>query len=305
MSEIPRTDRRRPENRLAYRAAIDRPRLALPGAKAVAVWPVVNVEHWLIDHPMPRQILVPPTAATLLPDVPNWAWHEYGMRVGFWRFLEAFAVRGIRPTLSINGSVCTAYPRVAAAAHAAGWEFMAHGFEQVPTHRIEDQPGMIARTVAAIRDLTGAAPRGWLGPGLTETLDTPDHLKAAGIEYVGDFVVDDRPARIATAHGPLVAMPYSAELNDIPLLAIQHHRADEFVERALAQCDRLAREAVGDGPLSGAKIMSFAIHPYITGVPHRIGLLERLLDALLARPDVVFLQGGELLDWYLGTGDDA
>ena len=305
MTAIPRDDRRRPENRLAYRAAIDRPRLALPGGKAVAVWPVVNVEHWLIDHPMPRQILVPPTAATLLPDLPNWAWHEYGMRVGFWRFLEAFAARGIRPTLSINGSVCTAYPRIAEAAHAAGWEFMAHGFEQVPTHRTEDQPEMIARTVAAIRALTGSAPRGWLGPGLTETLDTPDHLKAAGIAYVGDFVVDDRPARLATTHGPLVAMPYSVELNDIPLLAIQHHRADEFVARALAQCDRLAREAAGAGPLSGAKIMSFAIHPYITGVPHRIGLLERLLDALLARPDVVFMQGGELLDWYLGTGDDA
>ena len=96
---------------------MDRPRLTLPGGRHVAVWPVVNVEHWLIDHPMPRQILVPPTAASLLPDIPNWAWHEYGMRVGFWRFLEAFESRGIRPTLSINGSVCTAYPRIAEAAH--------------------------------------------------------------------------------------------------------------------------------------------------------------------------------------------
>lgn len=305
MSTVSRDDPRRPENRLAYRAAIDRPRLALPGGKAVAVWPVVNVEHWLIDNPMPRQILVPPTAAPLLPDLPNWAWHEYGMRVGFWRLLEAFETRGIRPTLSINGSVCRSYPRVAAAARDAGWEFMAHGFEQVPTHRTEDQPAMIARTVAAIESFTGLTPRGWLGPGLTETLDTPDHLKAAGIAYVGDFVVDDRPCRVATRHGPLVALPYSVELNDIPLLAIQHHRADEFVERALATCDRLARESAGGGPLSGAKVMGFAIHPYITGVPHRIGLLERLLDALLARPDVAFMQGGDLLDWYLGTDDDA
>ncbi|WP_246692114.1 MULTISPECIES: hypothetical protein [unclassified Methylobacterium] len=148
-------DPRRPENRLAYRAAVDRPRLTLPEGKHVAVWPVVNVEHWLIDHPMPRQILVPPTAASLLPDLPNWAWHEYGMRVGIWRFLEAFSSRGIRPTLSINGSVCRAYPRIAEAAHAAGWEFMAHGFHQVPTHRVEDQPEMIARTVAAIAEVTG------------------------------------------------------------------------------------------------------------------------------------------------------
>ncbi|MEQ1614202.1 MAG: hypothetical protein ABL904_15760 [Hyphomicrobiaceae bacterium] len=94
----------RPEQRLPYRASIDRPRVSLPGGKAVAVWPVVNVEHWLIDNPMPRQVLVAPTGAHLMPDIPNWAWHEYGMRVGFWRFLAAFESRGIRPTLSINGS---------------------------------------------------------------------------------------------------------------------------------------------------------------------------------------------------------
>ena len=110
----------RPEERLRYCATIDRPKVALPGGKAVAVWPVVNVEHWLIDNPMPRQVLVAPTGAQLLPDVANWAWHEYGMRVGFWRLLAAFEKRKIRPTLSINGSVCTAYPRISQAAHAAG-----------------------------------------------------------------------------------------------------------------------------------------------------------------------------------------
>lgn len=305
MTEPDLTDPRRPEHRLAYRAAVDRPRLALPEGKRVAIWPVVNVEHWLIDNPMPRQILVAPTGAALLPDLPNWAWHEYGMRVGFWRLLEACAARGIRPTLSINGSVCEAYPRVAHAAHAAGWEFMGHGFHQVPTHRVADEPAMIARTLDAIRAVTGTLPRGWLGPGLTETLDSPDHLAAAGLDYVGDWVVDDRPCHIRTAHGPLVALPYSVELNDIPLLAIQHHRADEFVERALAQLARLAAESASDGPLGGAKVMGFAIHPYITGVPHRIGLLERLLDACLARDDVWFAQGGDLVDWYRSSGDDA
>ncbi len=163
----------RPEERLPYSATIDRPRLSLPGGKKVAVWPVVNVEHWLIDNPMPRQVLVAPTGAQLLPDLPNWAWHEYGMRVGFWRFLEAFRSRGIRPTLSINGSVCTAYPRIAGAAHEAGWEFMGHGFVQVPTHKVEDQRDMIRRTVDAIAALTGKPCGGWLGPGLTETLRRP------------------------------------------------------------------------------------------------------------------------------------
>lgn len=292
----------RPEIRLPYTASIDRPRLALPSGKKVAVWPVVNVEHWLIDHPMPRQVLVAPTGAALQPDVPNWAWHEYGMRVGFWRLLAAFERRGIRPTLSINGSVCLAYPRVARAAHEAGWEFMGHGFVQVPTHRVDDQPAMIGRTIEAIRSITGKQFTGWLGPGLTETLETPDYLAAAGVRWIADWVADDLPCRLRTSAGDVLTMPYSVELNDIPVQMIQHHAASEFAARTLATADRLLHEAGSSGPLGGAKVMSFAIHPYITGVPHRIAMLEDLLDALKARDDLVFMQGDEIADWYLSTG---
>lgn len=295
----------RPEDRLPFRATIDRPKVALPKGKAVAVWPVVNVEHWLIDNPMPRQVLVAPTGAQLLPDVPNWAWHEYGMRVGFWRFLEVFEKRGIRPTLSINGSVCKAYARVAEAAHAAGWEFMGHGFYQEPTHKLADEQAMIRNTVAAIREVTGAPCAGWLGPGLTETLQTPDLLAEAGIRYIADWVVDDLPCRLRTAHGNVLTMPYSVELNDIPVLMIQHHRSAELADRTMATAARLVAEAKSVGPLANAKVMSFAIHPYITGVPHRISILEALLDGLLANEHVVFMQGREIMDWYLSTWSDV
>lgn len=295
----------RPDQRLPYRASIDRPRVALPNGASVAVWPVVNVEHWLIDNPTPRQVLVAPTGAQLHPDLANWAWHEYGMRVGFWRMLDAFTRRGIKPTLSINGSVCTAYPRVAGAAHEAGWEFMGHGFVQVPTHRVEDQRAMIAQTVETIRSFTGERCLGWLGPGLTETFETPDLLAEAGIGYIGDWVVDDLPCRLKTRAGDVLTMPYSVELNDIPVLMIQHQKSSELSERAFATADRLLAEARDPGPLGGAKVMSFAVHPYISGVPHRIGMLEELLDGLLARKGLVFMQGREIADWYLGTGSDV
>jgi peptidoglycan/xylan/chitin deacetylase (PgdA/CDA1 family) len=293
----------RPEQRLPYAAPSDRPRVALPGGKSVAVWPVVNVENWLIDNPMPRQVLVAPTGAALQPDVANWAWHEYGMRVGFWRFLELFQRLAIRPTLSVNGSVCTAYPRVAAAARDGGWEFMGHGFVQVPTHKVADQRDMIFRTVETIRTFTGQPVAGWLGPGLTETLETPDLLAEAGIRYIADWVVDDLPARLATAHGEVLTMPYSVELNDIPVKMIQHHDAEELTRRAKATADRLVAEASSGGPLGGPKVMCVAIHPYISGVPHRIGALTALFEDLAARPEVCFMQGREIADWYLASGD--
>jgi allantoinase len=286
----------RPEQRLAYGAPADRPKLAPPNGKRLIVWPVVNVENWLIDNPMPRQVLVAPTGAVLQPDLANWGWHEYGMRVGFWRLHEALAKRRIKATLSINGSVCDAYPRVAGAALDSDWDFMGHGHVQVPTHRVADEPAMIRQTVERIRAFTGKDCIGWLGPGLTETLDSPDHLAAAGIRYTADWVVDDLPCKLATKHGPLYTLPYTVELNDISVNMIQHHGAAELRERARRTADRLAGEAE---TAQSVKIMCIAVHCYISGVPHRIDSFETMMDELQARSDVAFMRGCDILDWYV------
>lgn len=292
----------RPEHRLPYRAAIDRPPATAPDGKTLIFWPIVNVENWLIDNPMPRQVLVAPTGASLQPDFANWAWHEYGMRAGFWRLLAAFEARGIKPTLSINGSVIEAYPRVAGTAREAGWEFMGHGYVQVPIHREADQRAMIQKTVSTISAFTGEPCVGWLGPGLAETLETPDYLAEAGIRYIADWVVDDLPCRLKTAHGAVLTMPYTVEANDIPVQMIQHHAGGELEARVRRTAERLAREAKAG---MGAKVMSLAIHPYITGVPHRIDAFEALLDDLIARGDVAFMQGREIMAWYLAGQDDT
>jgi len=291
-----------PAARLRYVAPWQRPRHALPGGRRGVVWPVVNVEHWSIANPMPRQALVAPTGAALQPDLPNWAWHEYGMRVGFWRFLDMFDRLRLRPTLSVNASVVGAYPEVARAARDAGWEFMGHGWLQVPTHRVADQAGMIARVVAEIEGFTGRRCTGWLGPGLTQTPETPDLLAAAGIEWTGDFVVDDLPARVETAHGPLLALPYSVELNDVPVVAIQHGDEDALPRRARLQVARLVAEADASGSV---KATGIAIHPYLSGVPHRIAALEALFAELAADPRIAFMQGDEIARWYLASGDPA
>src|SRR3978361_2371679 len=111
----------------------------------------------------------PPMGQPLLPDVPNWSWHEYGMRIGFWRFVETLEIRNRKPTCATNGSVCELYPEACEAARDAGWDFMGHGFVQKPMHKVEDQRAAIADTIRAITDFTGKPPRGWESPGLTET----------------------------------------------------------------------------------------------------------------------------------------
>jgi hypothetical protein len=138
--------------------------------RPLVVWTIVNLEFWDIARPMARQVLPAPTGQVLLPDVPNWTWHEYGMRVGVWRFFELFARLAIRPTLSINARVCEEYERVARAARNAGWEFMGHAWEQMPIHKVEDQFAMINQSLEMLERFTGTRPVGWLGPGLTETM---------------------------------------------------------------------------------------------------------------------------------------
>ena len=284
-----------PRERAPYSAIVDRPPLKLPGRARVVVWTIVNLEVWDIVRAMARQVLPAPTGAVLQPDVPNWSWHEYGMRVGFWRFEALYRRLGIRPTVAINARVCVDYPRVAQACKDAGWEFMGHSYEQGPIHREEDQPGMIKRSLDTIEKFTGKRPVGWLGPGLTQTLETPENLAAAGVKYIGDWVYDDEPTEISTAKGPLVTLPYSVETNDIPMMLVQHHEAAYWTKKCIDAFERYYEEGA-----QRAKIMAIAIHPYISGQPFRIKYLEDVYRAIGKRKGVLHWNGEQILDWYRG-----
>ena len=279
--------------RVAYAPITRRPKLRLPDDARVAVWTIVNVENWSPAAGMPRAILPPPMGQPLLPDVPNWSLHEYGMRFGFWRFLDTLSSRKLRATFAVNGSACSVYREACTAARDAGWEFIGHGFVQKPMHKVDDQRAAIAQTIQAIAELTGRPPRGWESPGLTETDETLDLLAEAGIEYVADWVLDEQPVPLATRAGPMVSIPYTVEINDVVISAVQLQRSDEILRRGRDQFDRLY--------LDGAKtprVMAISIHPYLTGVPHRIRYLEALYDHILGHDGVVMWTGAEILDWY-------
>lgn len=285
--------------RTPYVPIVDRPKLRLPGNARVAVWTIVNVETWNPAGAMPRAVLPPPMGQALIPDIPNWSWHEYGMRVGFWRFLDVLSKRGIRASFAVNGAAIRDYFRACEAAKQAQWDFIGHGFVQGPMHKVADQRAAIADTVAAIKELTGAPPRGWESPGLTETDETLDLLVEAGIDYVCDWVLDDLPVNLETRSGNITSIPYTVEINDVVMSAVQGQPSDEILRRGRDQFDRLYLEGQ-DVP----RVMAISIHPYLTGAPHRIGYLEKLYDYILGHDGVVMWTGAEVADWYRGAMDE-
>ena len=279
--------------RAPYSAIVDRPKLKLPNNARMLVWLIVNVEHWSIERAMPRTVLSPPMGQPLLPDLPNWAWHEYGMRVGFWRLYDALNQRGIVPTMATNGIVCESYPRLVEAALKHEWEIMGHGFVQGPMHKLENQLEAIQMTVDTIKRFSGKAPVGWESPGLTEDDHTLDCLSQSGIEYVADWVLDDQPVWLQAQPKPVLSVPYTVELNDIPMMLLQQNRSEEMLLRGIDQFERLWQESE-----TIPRVMAISVHPYVTGVAHRIGYFEKLLDHIQSRTGVEIQTGEQISNWY-------
>jgi peptidoglycan/xylan/chitin deacetylase (PgdA/CDA1 family) len=226
----------------------------------------------------------------LMPDLPNWAWHEYGMRVGFWRIRDALTQRGIVPTMATNGIVCDSYPRIVEAALKENWEMMGHGFVQGPMHKLPNQAESIMATVDTIKRMSGKPPVGWESPGLTEDDNTLDCLSQAGIEYVADWVNDDQPYPMTLEDGrTIMSVPYSTELNDKPAYEKKNRTAEEFETMIRRQFDVLWREGE-----TQARVIGLALHPYLTGFPHRIGALDGALEYMCKHEGVWLATGSEI-----------
>ena len=285
---------KRPEQRFDYSALPQRDRWELPNGAKVAVYTVVNIEEWNIEKPIAREYVTSPAGVVTVPNVPNWAWHEYGMRVGIWRIMEAMAKRNLKATAAINACVCKgAGEPVAKAMLEAGWEFMGHGYHQAALHTVEDQRDNIRKSFALLAAYTGKDPKGWLGPGLHETLETLDYLAEAGFKYTCDWPMDEQPLEMRTSSKPIVSMPYSFELSDLPMMVVHHHQSQVWLDRVTAQFDRLYAEGANQ-----PRVMSMSVHPYIMGVPHRIGYFEAALDHIIKNEDVWFATAEEIYDWY-------
>jgi peptidoglycan/xylan/chitin deacetylase (PgdA/CDA1 family) len=289
----------KPQDRFDYSALPQRKRWKLPGGARIAVYTVVNVEEWDIEKPVAREYVSSPAGVATVPNIPNWAWHEYGMRVGIWRLMDALAERNLKASAAINARVCEgAGEPVARAMRDAGWPFMGHGYAQVPVHLLNNQLESIRKCFEVLQEYTGKAPAGWLGPGLHETLDTLDHLAEIGFKFVCDWPMDEQPVEMKTKTSPIVAMPYNLELSDLPMMVVHQHESRVWLERVVGQFDRMYHEGA-----SQPRVLSMSVHPYIMGAPHRIGYFEAAYDHILGHEDVWFATAEEIYDWFQANKD--
>jgi peptidoglycan/xylan/chitin deacetylase (PgdA/CDA1 family) len=196
----------------------------------------------------------------------------------------------------MNAGICDDYPRLAERIGEAKWEIVGHGYRQRSLQADGKEVELIESCLERVREFYGSRPRGWLGPGLKETPDTPEILKAAGVEYVCDWTLDDVPDWLATRHGPLIAVPYTVEINDVPIYAIQQHSSDEIERRFRDTLECYAEEAKHQ-----PRILTIGLHPHIIAVPHRIAYLRRTVDALKSRSDTIFMTGAQIADWFAAS----
>lgn len=281
--------------RVPFRLSSDIPKLSPPQGRHLLVHVVVNLEHWPFDEPMPRSLFAHPHGKTPWPDLGNFGWVEYGLRCGFPRLTRVLRERQFPMSATLNTSVIDVYPRVAEVALEAGWEIIGHALQQRSLLLEKNEVEVISATVERLERFTGKKPRGWLTPGIGESVDTPDHLKAGGLEHLYDWMLDDLPDWMQTKHGPLLAMPYTLELNDVMAYAIEKQSGPELYQRIRDTVESLAPELE-----TQPRVLTIALHPHIIGVPHRLRYLTMALDMLARRSDTLFMTGSQIADWYVG-----
>lgn len=279
--------------RIPFRLSIDRAPLPAPGGRPLIVHVVANVEHWPFDRPMPRALFSAPHGKIPWPDLGNFAWVEYGLRCGVPRLVRVISEKGIPASATLNSSVIDVYPRVAELVVEAGWEIIGHAVYQRSLLLEEDEVKVINDSMSQLERFLGKKPRGWLGPGFGESVNTPEHLKAAGLDHIYDWALDDLPAWMYTKNGPLIAMPYALEVNDVMTFALEKHSGPEFYRRCCDVVEVLEAE-LNHQP----RVMTIGLHPHIIGVPHRLKYLSMMLDMLKARKDTIFMTGSQIADWF-------
>ncbi|HEY7165309.1 MAG TPA: polysaccharide deacetylase family protein [Candidatus Binatia bacterium] len=276
-------------DRYPYSPIIDRPPLSWPNGARLAVCVIPNIECFHIDKPLNRE-------NAHLPDVQNYSMRDYGARVGVFRMMDVLDKYGIRASAVLNADVCEAYAAIIEQGKKRAWEWLGHG---VTNHlRLHDYPQeqereIIREVKQAIAAAVGKPPRGWLSPGLAETVSTLDHLAAEGFEYVCDWASDDQPIPMRVRRGRMLALPVHSTISDIVIFLRANRMPEDYFVILREQFDTLYREGAKSG-----RVMALPLHPFIIGLPFRIKSLDKTLEYICSHDQVWLATGGEIVDWY-------
>jgi allantoinase len=271
-----------------YSPIIRRQPLKWPNGARLALWVVPNIEFFSLNS-RPGGL-----SPGKIPDIPTWAVRDYGNRVGVFRLMDVLDRYNVRATVALNSDICIHHPEIIEEGVKRSWEWMGHNqtnskrLNEVPP---EEEPAIIRDTLETIERSTGVRPVGWLGSGLQETWTTLDHLAGAGCEYVADWGPnDDQPYFMRTAgQKRLVSLPYSYDINDKQAFETFHVRPTDFQDMICRQFDVLYAESAVAG-----RVMHIAVHPYLTGLPYRIGALDGALRHICSHKDVWLATGSEI-----------
>jgi peptidoglycan/xylan/chitin deacetylase (PgdA/CDA1 family) len=264
-----------------YSPIVERDPIAWPNGARVAFYVGVNIEHFHVDSPSTS---LWQATASLVPDPLNYGWRDYGPRVAIWRLIDSLDRHGIRASVLLNSEVCDRYPQIIEAGRARDWAWLAHGKTNSKLQTgmsVGEERAHLAEVVETIEAATGSRPRGWLGPGLTETFQTPALLAELGLSYVLDWTSDDQPYPLNVPG--MISVPYSVELNDLGMFINKGLSGPDALQMIKDQFDQLYRDSANSG-----RVMALALHPFVIGQPFRLKYLDQALE-YIARHDGVWL----------------
>lgn len=279
-------------DRYDYSTITDRPDYDWPGGKRLGVYIGLNLEHFAFGEGLGAEL----APGGPQPDVLNYAWRDYGNRVGAWRMLELFETMDLPVSVLANSVMYDYAPDLMAAFSARGDEIVGHGRTNSERQSVlspDDERALIAEATKVLTQAEGKAPKGWLSPWIAESPATPDLLKEAGYTYTLNWCMDDQPVWMRTEHGPLLAIPYPQEANDIPSIVARKDGAAAFADILIDTFDEMLEQSTQQ-PL----VMGIALHPYLVGQPYRLRHLRRALQHICARRDEIWItRSGAIYDF--------
>ncbi len=283
--------------RYDYSPIVDRPDYSWPEGKRLAFFFALNIEHFAFGEGRGHT----PTSEAPQPDQRNYAWRDYGLRVGIWRIFDMLDELGIPACHLLNTTVFEHAPQIVDKVLARSDEFVGHGRTNSEAQGEYDETGeaaLIGEATELIKARTGTAPGGWMGPWISESLVTPDLLKEAGYRYIMDWPCDDQPFWMRTRSGPLLSVPYPIEINDSPAMLNRRHTPQEFAQMAINQFDQLLKDSEKQ-PL----VCGLSTHTFIVGQPFRLPYLRQALEHFVNHPEadkVWFTRPGEIAEFASG-----